>query len=261
MKKYISYSFGCSRDAELSIMSALSIQKYTGGNHFIFIEGKDFPVYEKITPPNLKLCLRPNGFGNGSGWEASMIKLNILRYQMANAEYADGVKMNDKDIIIYADSDCFLISDLIFKKLEDCDFQGLEHKPYYNTKLGEFGHISGCMNFMSVRFSKMLSTLTDDALSEIRNEFKEFTVTENEDVLMSYLIKCIGGRLNGINSEIMNPKNIEDVLSNIKDYKDKNSVVHLNYPMTSFMDSPLTGKWDVPRILKEKGIYETICYN
>src|SRR5688572_20828238 len=89
--------------------------------------------------------------------------------------------------------------------IQDYGIIGVQHHPLFKTELGMWGHCSGALIFIRADIVRAMCDFTDDELNRIRHEeFKKYTITENEDVVLSYLAaKCgavpldIGGKYTG----------------------------------------------------------------
>lgn len=204
-------------------------------------------------------------YGNGAGWGASMMKLEAVR-QLLNEN-----QIEDTDFILSVDSDVVFTSPEVFKYVRpEYGIIGIKHRPEFNTKFGRWSHMSGALIFLRGDIAKRMVNIDDKTLHAIRfNHFKPYNLTENEDVVLSYLAKYVGaeyfdlGTVPGLSSGDFEG----DVMSNYrcglvsvgeiygpKSPTFKNSFYHLNYCPTSFMGYPVNGKWDIPRTLKQNGI-------
>lgn len=224
------FNFTCDRDLDLSNLMVHTLYRHC---HDI----KELAVINTDHNQDYK------GYGNGAGWQASMLKLKRLR------EF----KPNDDDFVLSIDSDVVFGSRDVFT-IPDKRYGifGIKHRPNYPTTLGAWSHMSGCLIFIRGDIAKKMAALSEDELNRIRfNHFKPFNMTENEDVVLSYLASYVGaeqfdlGNITGLSSG-----NFEH------DLQDKRlaSFYHLNYCPTQFLGEPVSGKWDIPKVLEKKKI-------
>lgn len=241
----------CARDQELEDLMASTLAKHC-------------PECEVL------LSINTDGtpYGNGAGWGASMMKLEAIRQLLREND------VKDTDYVLSVDSDVVFTSPEVFKVVNQNSgygIIGIKHRPEYNTRIGKWSHMSGALIFLRGGIARLMAGLTEETLNNIRfNHFKPYNLTENEDVVLSYLANYVGinyyldlGSVPGLSSGDFEG----DVMSNYrcglvsvgeiygpKSPTFKNSFYHLNYCPTSFMGYPVSGKWDIPRILKQKGI-------
>lgn len=246
--KIFAVNMTCARDQELEDLMAYTL-------------AKQCPECEVL----LSLNTDDIPYGNGAGWGASMMKLEAIRQLLREND------VKDTDYILSVDSDVVFTSPEVFKYVNpEYGIIGIKHRPEFNTKFGKWSHMSGALIFFRGDIAKRMAALTGDALNNIRyRHFKTHNLTENEDVVLSYLAKYVGaeyfdlGTVPGLSSGDFEG----DVMSNYrcglvsvgeiygpKSPTFKNSFYHLNYCPTSFMGYPVNGKWDIPRILREQGI-------
>lgn len=183
-------------------------------------------------------------YENGHGWEASMIKLSYIR------ELVDGLNVQDNDYILSVDSDVVFTSSDVFEYLDGSGIIGIKHQQPYQTKFGLFGHMSGALIFLKGSVAKKMTAISESELVAIRfNHFKAYDITENEDVVLSYLAKYVGASERSLLGGLSSGDFEYDLLKcNLK------SFYHLNYMPETFMGVPVTGKWDIPKVLQQKGI-------
>lgn len=250
------FNFTCHRDMDLSILMRTTLMdqcKPLGRIH----------RYNTDTEERFK------GYGNGSGWPASMLKLNAMR------EIVGYGTVKDDDYILSVDSDVVFTSPEVFRYVKQYGIIGIKHRPDFSTKFGPWSHMSGALIFIRGDVAHEMVKLSDEVLNGIRfNHFKPYNLTENEDVVLSYLAKYVGadyfdlGSVPGLSSG--------DFESDIKKLIEVNylqgkltigfpgsdpfysspmrSFYHLNYCPTQFLGEPVDGKWMIPSILKQKGI-------
>lgn len=230
----------CSRDAELEELMAKTLEKYC---------------------PTCKVLLSLNtddtAYANGAGWEASMMKIEALRQLLSEND----VKNND--YVLSVDSDVVFCSPEVFSFVIDHYIYGIKHKPLYKTHFGDWSHLSGALIFIPGDIAKEIVQLRPSELNHIRyDHFKAYDLTENEDVILSYLAHYVGcdqrelpGHLSSgdFEGDVMKYRGV-DYIQNILSGEKMKSFYHLNYCPTQFMGEPVSGKWDLPSVLKMKGI-------
>lgn len=242
------FSFTCNRDLDLSLMMINTFKKHcpTGS---ISVTNTD------VTDPY-------KGYGNGSGWPQSMMKLKAM------SDILKTKNVKDDDFILSVDSDVVFCSPEVFKYVQpEYGIIGTRHRPDYNTHFGGFGHMSGALIFIRGNVAKKMASLDEVTLTNIRfQHFKPYRLTENEDVVLSYLARYAGanyfdfGTVPGLSSGDFESdvyRHNEKMISGLP-YYIKNSLLksfyHLNYCPTYFLGEPVSGKWDIPSVLKKKGI-------
>lgn len=244
----------CDRDLELEELMAQTLAKYC-------------PDCQVL----LSLDTDGTPYANGAGWEASMMKLEALRQLLSENV------VNDTDYILSVDSDVVFTSQEVFSFVKDHGIIGIKHNPEYPTKLGQWSHMSGALIFIRGDIAKKMAALSEDELNSIRfNHFKAFDITENEDVVLSYMASYVGAdqfclpgslssgdfeselsykiELKRIFSQSPTPNTQNRMLEDLRILGAMKSFYHLNYCPTSFMGEPVTGKWMIPSVLKQKGI-------
>jgi hypothetical protein len=190
------------------------------------------------------------GYGNGAGWEASMMKLNCLR----------NINPDDNDFVLSVDSDVVFCSGEVFKELDlEYGIIGIKHDPEFEIFRGKWSHMSGALIFLRGDILKMMCALPVQELDMIRQKrFKTYDITENEDVVLSYLAHYVnakqkalpGGLSSGdFESDVQHDKRFSGV-----DFTPLKSFYHLNYCPAQFLGEPVSGKWDIPKVLQSKGI-------
>jgi hypothetical protein len=253
----------CDRDQDLSILMMKTFAKHC-----------PIPTTIKVFNTDHNESLK--GYGNGAGWEASMMKLACLR----------NLNPDDSDFVLSVDSDVVFTSPEVFKYIKpEYGIIGIQHQQPYATRYGNWGHMSGALIFIRGDVLKRMCALSVEELNMIRfNHFKPFNITENEDVVLSYLAKFAAGSLHGATNDFdlgsvpgLSSGDFEGDLSPFskepcdnelcscphhigKGFKcfashvKRKSFYHLNYCPTSFLGEPVTGKWDIPKVLEMKGI-------
>jgi hypothetical protein len=240
--KIFAVNMTCARDQELEDLMATTLAKHC-------------PECEVI----LSLNTDDTPYGNGAGWEASMMKLEAIRQLLREND------VKDTDYVLSVDSDVVFTSLEVFKYVKQHGIIGLKHRPEFSTKVGKWSHMSGALIFLRGDVATRMAELSDDTMNMIRfHHFKPFNLTENEDVVLSYLANYVGashfdlGSVMGLSSgdfesdcfNLLTEKQLGYSFSQ----RSIKSFYHLNYCPTQFLGEPVTGKWDIPRILKQKGI-------
>ena len=195
------------------------------------------------------------GYGNGAGWEAAMLKLDAMRSVVQKK------KVKDDDWVLSVDSDVVFCSSELFtyiKMLESLIYEKsgivgiLQGAPLTQCKMGDLYNFSGCAIFIRGNFAKAITSLSPERLTEVRAEFKEFVICENEDVVISYLAQGVGAAPRALPNHLYHSD-----FGFEHDLKAGQlcSFYHLNYGgMTRFMDTDVTGKWDIPKVLRRKKV-------
>lgn len=226
------FNFTCARDLALSELMQETLIKY-GQPYITYIRsittgGRDYPTY-----------------GNGAGWPASMMKLSAMDQLIKDTE------PEDDDFILSVDSDVvFCGSELFDVVTPEHSIIGVVHKPPFMTEYGPWGHCSGALIFIRADIARKMCALSDEELNRIRyEEFKKHVMTENEDVVLSYLAMVCGAEAYDIDGKFSG-LNFEEEIKNdgLKSY------YHLNYSPTEFLGMAVSGKWDIPHVLEAKGI-------
>lgn len=195
------------------------------------------------------------GYGNGAGWEASMLKLDVMRWVVKKK------KVQDTDWVLSVDSDVVFCNDEIFRYIKSLESRQyypsgivgiLQGAPLSKCKMGDLFNFSGCSIYFRGNIAKAITALPPERLTEVRAEFKEFIICENEDVVISYLAQSVGAAPRGLPNDLYHSDYgfEHDLLNNTL-----KSFYHLNYGgMTKFMGKEITGKWDIPKVLRRKKI-------
>lgn len=226
------FSFTHGPDQALSDLMCSTLVKYAaphlGAIRVVQTGGRQYTAYE-----------------NGAGWNPSMMKLNELAYICEN------YNVRADDYILSVDSDVLFTSSQVFDYVNGLyGIIGVKHQQPYNTHLGMFGHMSGALIFIRGDIAHKMAALSDDDLGKIRQEhFRNFNLTENEDIVLSYLAKLCGAEEFNLPAE-MTSGNFE------KDYNDNSlrSFYHLNYNPETFLGMQCGKKQNIPSILQSKGI-------
>jgi len=182
---------------------------------------------------------------NGAGWGPSMMKLNELSY------ICESFNVRADDYILSVDSDVIFTSSQVFNYVDGTyGLIGVQHQQPYNTALGMFGHMSGALIFIRGDIAHKMANLTDDELGKIRQEhFVRFNLTENEDIVLSYLAKLCGANELNLPNELTSGNLQEDFNSN-----QLRSFYHLNFNPETFLGEPCVKKQNIPGIFESKWI-------
>lgn len=225
------FNFTCARDLALSELMRETLLTH-GQPHIKYIRsittgGRDFPMY-----------------GNGAGWPASMMKLSAMDQLIKDTN------PDDDDFILSVDSDVVFCSSELFEAIKpEYGIIGVVHKPPFMTEYGPWGHCSGALIFIRADIARKMCELTDDELNRIRfEEFKKHVITENEDVVLSYLAMVCGAVPYDLDNKGFTGLNFEEELKT----GDLKSYYHLNYSPTEFLGMKVSGKWDLPHVLEAK---------
>jgi len=226
------FNFTCDRDLDLSMLMISTFKKHCP-------EGS-ISVSNTDTVPQLK------GYGNGAGWPQSIMKLKAL------SDIVHSKQVKDTDFILSVDSDVVFTSPEVFKHIDSqYGIIGTKHRPEYHTHYKNWSHMSGALIFFRGDIAKKMIVLGESTLHNIRyGHFKPYQLTENEDVVLSYLAKLVDANYFDLGTvPDLSSGNFEsDVTEGLK------SFYHLNYCPTMFLGEDVAGKWDIPRVLKKKGI-------
>lgn len=228
--KIYAFNFTCDRDQDLCVLMSQTLFRHCDNL-------TSLQVYNTDHDKNYK------GYGNGAGFPQAMMKLDALRKVAANCD--------DNDFILSVDSDVVFCSRDVFLQLDpEYGIIGIRHKPEYHTHFGPWGHMSGALIFIRGDIAKKIASLSEDELNAIRYEhFKAYNLTENEDVVLSYLARYVGANYKDLPS-FVSSGNFEYDIQN----RELRSFYHLNYCPTVFMGEMVSGKWDIPKVLDKKGI-------
>jgi len=228
----------CARDLELSEMMRDTLEKYGTPNianiRSHVTGGRDYPLY-----------------ANGSGWPASMDKLSAI------AQLYYDCDVQDDDYVLSVDSDVLFTSSEVFDHVHTYGIIGILGQQPWNTIHGAWAHMSGCLIFLRGDIVKKMIELSDEELHNIRyNEFKTCDITENEDVVLSYLAnKCGADDFDLSTTGLVGGDFETDILRLMVGVKEPfKSFYHLNYCPKAFLGEPTEGKWSIPSVLKQKGI-------
>jgi hypothetical protein len=234
------FNFTCNRDLDLSLLMVQTFTKHCPDGSISISNTDTVPEYK--------------AYGNGAGWQASMMKLKGL------SDIVRTKNVQDDDFVLSVDSDVVFCSPEVFKFVDPLwGIIGTRHKPEYHTHFKGWGHMSGALIFLRGDIAKKMTALSNDELNRIRfQHFKAYNLTENEDVVLSYLARYVGANYfdldgHGLSSGDFERECLHGAVGVGLPYQRK-SFYHLNYCPTQFLGEPITGKWDIPRVLKKKGV-------
>lgn len=234
------FNFCGRRDGELRDLMEMTLRRHAG----------------KYLASFTSFDMDSSGYGNGAGWEAAMMKLDAMNW-LVNKK-----RVKDIDWVLSIDSDVVFCSDKIFAFLKSLEEQPagivgiMQLPPYAKCKMGDLYNFSGCSIYLRGNFARNITALSADQLAEVRAEFKEYVICENEDVVISYLAQKIGAIPVALPNHLHHSdEGFEKDLTN----GNLRSFYHLNYPFEifkggKFMGVGITGKWDIPRALRQKRI-------
>lgn len=238
------FNFCGSRDRDLRDLMEMTLKRYAG----------------KMLSSFQSFDMDAAGYGNGAGWEAAMMKIDTLR------EIVNKKKVQDQEWILSVDSDVVFCSDELFKYIRAISSHEL-YRPAIvgihqggelaKCKMGELHNFSGCLILLRGNVAKYIAALSVDELNQVRGEFKEYVITENEDVVISYLAQMASPENHCPLPEYIyhSDHGFEWDLIN----GDRKPMYHLNYDSSwfngEFLGNPISGKWDIPKILRKEKIY------
>lgn len=222
------FNFTCDRDMDLSNLMVHTLYRHCDDLKELVVINTDHNEEFK-------------GYGNGAGWDASMLKLKQLRK----------FTPDDNDWILSVDSDVVFGGRDVFLQLDtQYGIIGRKHEPEFRTQLGMWSHMSGALIFIRGDVAKRMAALSVETLNKIRfNHFKPYNLTENEDVVLSYLASFCEAKPFSLPGFLSSGDFEREVLrGQIRSY------YHLNYCPREFLGEPVRGKWDIPKVLEKKGI-------
>jgi hypothetical protein len=246
--KIHAFNFTCHRDRELSELMETTIYKYCPHDVSLKVVNTDTdPKYAR--------------YGNGAGWEAGMMKI----------AYMKTISFADDDWVLSVDSDVVFGNRKVFDLLDPkYGIIGIQGQQPWDTFYGKWAHMSGCLIFLRGDIARQMTLWQPNTFDAIRqNHFKEFSITENEDVMLSYFARMQGAEEfdvssvpgitsndfeQDVNNGIIIEQTFKDDIIVDLDRSEMASFYHLNYCPTQFLGEPVTGKWDLPSVLKKKGI-------
>ncbi len=229
------FNFCGKRDAELGQLMKHTLTKYCKG--LARIEQFD---------------MDSAGYGNGAGWEASMLKVesmrNLLKHNIA-----------DNDWILSIDSDVVFTSTQVFDwldvvtnfKYNQYTIVGIQQaEPLADCELGKLHNMSGCAIFLRGHIAKKIAALTSEQFLSVREQFKAYVLAEQEDILLSYLAQMVGAKPLPIPGFMTGG----DLQRELAFGTSRTCMHHLNFSPEKFLGVNVTGKWDIPNVLRQKGI-------
>lgn len=227
------FNFTGVRDKRLSELMCETLTKYCpnlGGINVTYTTGVKF---------------RDSEYGNGAGWIPSMMKLDALKKLVKEYE------PKDDDFILSVDSDVVFCSGEVFKFINsDYGIIGIGHQgDKANTFIGKLNHMSGCSIYIRGDIANRMCQITEAKLDMIRQNFKMYILAENEDVVLSYLAQMCGAVPFSFPTYLHSGDFETDLMAN-----KLSSFYHLNYLPSKFLGMKVTGKWDIPEVLKTKRI-------
>lgn len=230
------FNFSCNRDRDLSELMTRTLLKYCD----------DLQAVVTInTDQSPEFCR----YKNGAGWEAGIMKI----------AYMKTMSFADDDWVLSVDSDVVFCNSDVFKALDPkYGIIGILGQQPWDTFYGKWAHMSGCLIFLRGDVARQMTLWQQNTFDAIRqNHFKDFAITENEDVMLSYFARMQGAEQKDI-SEFHSSNFEENLIYCAKlfaPFTDMHSFYHLNYNPETFLGVPMHGaKWDIPRVLKMKGI-------
>lgn len=236
------FNFTCNRDLSLSLLMVNTFTKHCPDG--------------SISVSNTDVSEHYKQYGNGAGWQASMMKLKAL------SDIVLTKNVQDNDFVLSVDSDVVFCSPEVFKYVApEYGIIGIKHHPEFNTHRGSWSHMSGALIFIRGDIAKKMIALPGSELDMIRaKHFKGFNLTENEDVVLSYLASYVGAKQFDLGGLGLSSGDFESDAGATYigyvgvSYPCMKSFYHLNYCPTYFLGEPVSGKWDIPTVLKKKGI-------
>jgi hypothetical protein len=212
------------------------------------------PIDVKINVINTDTDPKYAGYGNGSGWPQGMLKI----------AYMKTMSFADDDWVLSVDSDVVFGNGKVFELLDQkYGIIGIQGQQPWDTFYGKWAHMSGCLIFLRGDFARQMTLSQPNTFDWIRQDhFKPYGITENEDVMLSYFARMQGAKafdlcsVPGITSSDFEQdiRAMEIVKGMGKNSSLISSFYHLNYCPAQFLGDPVSGKWDIPSVLKKKGI-------
>lgn len=245
------FNFTCSRDKDLADLMQHTLLKHC----------KDIQIVISV---NTDTNEEYKGYGCGAGWPAGLLKVKYLGTLFERYE------IQDSDFVLSIDSDVVFTSPEVFKYVDTAyGIIGTQHQQPYKSEFGLFGHMSGAMIFLRGDIARKIAAMSDQELDRLRfDHFKKHNITENEDVMLSYFAKYVGGEafdigcVPGLTSGDFEQDLWRDLRNAMVgcihpelNRRNLKSFYHLNYSPESFLGEQMNGaKWDIPKVLKQKGI-------
>lgn len=229
------FSFTGTRDIELNELMCRTLQKYC-------------KKLQRIEVTNTA----GTDYGNGGGWGPSMMKLEGLRKLLHH-------NIDDNDWILSVDSDVVFTNCKIFDWIDvvtsfrynHFDIIGIQQvTDRAKTEMGLLNNMSGCSIYLRGSLAKRIAVLTVEQLDSVHELFKAWVLTENEDIVISYLAQMLGAHALPIPDHMYNG----DLNLDLTEGKETRCFYHLNYAPSFFMGVPVEGKHQIPMALRQKGI-------
>lgn len=235
------FNFTGERDMELSKLMERTLRKYCpnlGGFERTYTTGITHRFYQAGQ-------YVPCEYGNGAGWGPSMFKLNALR------KLVEKYNPLRTDFILSVDSDVVFCNNEVFSYINPhYGIIGIGHQgEKANTFIGKLNHMSGCSIYIRGDIARKMAAISDAKLDMIRQNFKQYILAENEDVVLSYLAQHEGAEPFSLPTRIHSGDFETDLVN-----KSLSSFYHLNYLPQSFLGVKTSGKWDIPKVLEMKRI-------
>lgn len=227
------FNFTCHRDRDLSELMETTLYKYAP-------KGTRLKVINTDTDPKYA------GYGNGAGWPQGMRKIAYLKT----------MSFADDDWVLSVDSDVVFCNGKVFELLDPkYGIIGIQGQQPWDTFYGKWAHMSGCLIFLRGDVARQMTLWPAHTFDDIRqNHFKAYDITENEDVMLSYFARMTGAMPFDISGHSSNDLEDHLMIERLGAKVIFASFYHLNYCPTKFLGYHVTGKWDIPSVLKKKGI-------
>jgi hypothetical protein len=230
------FNFCGTRDKELGELMATTLRKYCSYN------------LASLTQKNMD----GQGYGNGAGWEPSMLKLDTLR-EIVN------MGVSDNDWVLSIDSDVVFTSRQVFDwmdvvtsfKHNNFSIVGIQQaEPLADSHIGKLHNMSGCAIFLRGGVAKKIAQITPEQLESVHEQFKAYVLAEQEDIVISYLAQMVGA----IPLSIPGFMTGGDLQKELAYGLPRTCMHHLNFSPEKFLGMNVCGKWDIPGVLRQKGI-------
>lgn len=187
------------------------------------------------------------GYGNGAGYESSMMKLDAMRRLLSRG-------VDDNDWVLSIDSDMLFFNSQVFEwvtALEGYDITGvMQAGELADCKLGKLKNFSGCSIYIKGHIAKKMCAISQEELVSIRfDEFKPWVLAEQEDMVLSYLAQRCGARAITLPGEFSGGDFKGDLMR-----KTPRSYYHVNFGPGEFLGEENVAKWDLPRVFRKLGI-------
>jgi len=182
------------------------------------------------------------GWGNGSGWDPSIMKVNAIKSMLRFG-------LRDDDFILCVDSDVVFCTPEVFTFVKpEYGIIGIKNATDFPALIGPLKHMSGCLIFLRGDIAKQIGNLTNDQLNEVRRQFKSVALTENEDILVSYLAQMLGAEHCALPGYLHDGDFEKDIVIG-----ELRSFYHLNYHPDTFLGVPVDGKEEFAKVLAGLG--------